>query len=142
MVALSLAHLGDARVLSFLREQLDCGDPQQVFNAVSALRFLGELEDINRLRAIHRSTFGSGGFTRKIRNAAVSAILAILDEDGGHSADRILDQIRGSFADRALKISLLIQNIPTKCQKTKYLVLPAVHRHVTINISGVALSRD
>jgi len=102
LVALSLAHLGDARVLSFLRNELDCSDPQRVFNAVSALRVLGELEDINRLRAIHHSSFGSGGFTRKIRNGAVSAILAILDEDGGHSADRFLDQIRGSFADRAL----------------------------------------
>ena len=102
LVALSLARLGDERVLSFLRNELDCGDPERVFNAVSGLRFLGELEDINRLRAIHRGSFGSGGYTRKIRNGAVNAILAILDEDGGHSANRILDQIRNSFADRAL----------------------------------------
>jgi hypothetical protein len=102
LIALSLARLGDERVLPFLRDELDCGSPERVINAVSGLCFMGELEDINRLRAIHRCSFGSGGNTRKVRNGAVNAILAILDENGGHSANRTLDQIRNSFADRAL----------------------------------------
>lgn len=102
LAALSLAHLGEPRVLNFLRGELDCDDPERILNAVKALRYLGELEDVNRLRAIHRTSSNQGECTREIRKETVNSILAILDEVGGHSADRILEQIRGSFADRAL----------------------------------------
>lgn len=102
LVALSLARLGEPCILPFLRAELDSDQFERVLNAVSALRSLGELEDITRLRAVHRTSSRFDEGAREIRKAVVSAILAILDEVGGHSAERFLDQIRNSFADRAL----------------------------------------
>lgn len=101
-VALSLAKLGDPLVLPYLREGLESGAPEQVMNAIQGMRFVGELEDFNRLRVIHRTCLDYGDDARDIRKYAVNAILAILEEAGSHTSDRLLDQIRNNFADRAL----------------------------------------
>ena len=102
ITALSLAKLGDPLILPYLRQELDTGVPEQVNNAVLGLIFVGELEDFSRLRAIHRTCLDYGDYAIVIRKSAVKAILAILEEEGGHTSDRLLDQIRSSFADRAL----------------------------------------
>jgi hypothetical protein len=99
---LSLAKLGDPEVLSLVRQHLDADHPEKICDAITALKYLGELEDINRLRAIHRISATYGDYTRSIRKGIVDAILAILDEAGVHTAVRFLDQIRNSFADQAL----------------------------------------
>jgi hypothetical protein len=99
---LSLAKLGDSEILSVVRQQLDSDHPEKICDAITALKYLGELEDISRLRAIHRTSVAFGDYTRSIRKGAVDAILAILDEAGAHTAARFLDQIRSSFADQAL----------------------------------------
>lgn len=99
---LSLAKLGDPEILSLVRQQLNADHPEKIFRAITALKYLGELEDVSRLRAIHRTSAVYGDYARNIRKEVVDSILAILDEAGSHMAARSLDQIRSSFADQAL----------------------------------------
>lgn len=96
--ALSLAGLGDERALPYLREGLDSQDEEVVANAVAALIMLGEMEDIPRLREIHRRHRAN----REIRMAIASAVLTIVGETDQRTFNRTLDEIRTSFADRAL----------------------------------------
>jgi HEAT repeat protein len=102
LAILSLAKLGDPEILSFVRQELDTDHPEKVSSAITALKYLGELEDVSRLRAIHRTCLVFGESARGIRKEVVNAILAILDEAGEHTAARTMDQIRSSFADQAL----------------------------------------
>jgi hypothetical protein len=100
--ARSLACLGDERVLSFVRSHLESGCSEQVLDLVHALVYLGKLEDIPRLRAIHRRFLGSEKTCLKIRRGAACAILAILGEDSSNTNNRVMEQIRNSFADYIL----------------------------------------
>lgn len=96
--ALSLSNLGDERVLPFVRTELESDIDETVSNAVAALIVLGELEDVNRLRAIHRRYLQD----EETRYGIANAILAILGEVDQPALERTLEQIRTSFADRAL----------------------------------------
>lgn len=96
--ALSLASLGDERALPYLREGLNSRDEEVVANAVAALIMLGETEDIPRLREVHRRHRAN----REIRSGIASAVLTILGETNQRTFNRMLDEIRTSFADRAL----------------------------------------
>ncbi len=96
--ALSLAGLGDERALPYLRQGLDSPDEEIVANAVAALAMLGQMEDIPRLREVHRRHRAS----REIRTSVASVVLAILGETSQRTFNRTLDEIRTSFADRAL----------------------------------------
>ena len=96
--ALSLAGLGDERVLPFMREQLDDSNLERASNAVAALITLGALEDIPRLRATHMRHRAD----RELRAEIANAITAILGETDAHTLERTLEQIRTSFADRDL----------------------------------------
>jgi HEAT repeat protein len=98
----SLACLGDERVLPYARANLENGCSEQVLDLVFALVYLGKLEDIPRLRAIHRKFLGSEKTCLEIRRGAASAILAILGEDSSHMNNRVMEQIRNSFADNIL----------------------------------------
>ncbi len=100
--ALSLAQLGDMRILSYARQYLENSSPEIIDRGVSCLYFLGELEDVSRLRSVYRRSLDYGEYSRHIRHGAVKAILAILDEVDSPSAERVKDQIRNSYADRAL----------------------------------------
>jgi len=96
--ALSLAGLGDERVLPFVREALDAADEEIVANAVASLITIGELEDVHRLRAVHRRHRHNS----EIRMGVANAILTILDHTDQHTLSRTLDRIQASFADREL----------------------------------------
>jgi hypothetical protein len=102
LTALSLARLGDDRVLPVVKKGLDYDSPECILNALAALRCVGQIEDVTRLRAIHRASSNYGDRSREVRKGALNAILAILDEVGGHTSDRVLEGIRSNFADRAL----------------------------------------
>jgi hypothetical protein len=101
-VALSLSALGEERVLPYLRAELDSGSPERVSNAVAALVTIGEIDDVNRLRAVHYRYRGGGETAQEIRMGAANAILAILGETDPNTLEKTLDQIRSSFPDRAL----------------------------------------
>lgn len=96
--ALTLASLLDERVLPYLRESLDSEDRELVANGVAGMITLGELEDVPRLRAVHRWHRGD----LEIRFGVANAILTILDHTDQRTFERQLDDIRFSFADRAL----------------------------------------
>jgi hypothetical protein len=96
--ALSLAGLGDDRVLPYLREALDADDKELVSNAVASMIMLGQAEDIPHLRQVHRRHRAD----REIRLGIASAVLTILGETTEHTFNRTLDEIRTSFADRDL----------------------------------------
>lgn len=96
--ALSLSGLGDERMLPYLRDSLDSKDAEIVSNAAAGMIFLGELEDIPRLRAVHIRY----PTHPEIRLAVASAILAILEETDRRTFERTLDEIQHSFADRRL----------------------------------------
>ena len=59
---------------------------------------LGELEDIPRLRAVHRRHRADP----EIRMGAANAVLTILGETDQRTFERTLNEIRFSFADRDL----------------------------------------
>lgn len=96
--ALSLSGLGESSVLPILRRGLKSRDRNLISNAVAAMIAVGELEDVPRLRKIHRH-FRTDP---EIRMGTANAILAILEENGMQAVERTLDDIRESFADRAL----------------------------------------
>ncbi|MBM4465210.1 MAG: HEAT repeat domain-containing protein [Chloroflexi bacterium] len=96
--ALSLASLGDDRVLPFLRQTLEADDEHLVSNAVAAMVTVGMMEDIPRLREIHRQHLTNW----EIRYGIANAILTIVGETDQRTFDRTLDDIHASFADRRL----------------------------------------
>jgi len=96
--ALSLASLLDERVLPYLRQSLDSEDRDCVANAVAGMIMLGEMEDIPRLRAVHRWYRGDP----EIRFGIANAILTILGETDQRTFSRTMDDIRYSFADYPL----------------------------------------
>ncbi|HDQ71731.1 MAG TPA: HEAT repeat domain-containing protein [Chloroflexi bacterium] len=96
--ALSLAGLGDERALPYLREGLDDDDEDRVSNSVAGLIMVGELEDVEHLRKVHRRHLTNS----EIRSGVASAILTILESSDERTFSRIMDHIRTSFADRYL----------------------------------------
>ncbi len=96
--ALSLAGMGDERVLPYLREGLAADDTELVANAVAGMIMLGELEDVQRLRELHRRHRTH----REIRFGIANAILTILGETDQQTFNRKLDEIQASFVDRYL----------------------------------------
>lgn len=52
--ALSLAGLGDDRVLPYLRAGLDAGNEELVANSVAAMIMMGQTKDLPHLRQAHR----------------------------------------------------------------------------------------
>jgi HEAT repeat protein len=96
--ALSLASLGDDRVLPFLRQTLEADDEELVSNAVAAMITVGTMEDLPRLREIHRQHLTN----REIRYGIANAILTIVGETDQRTFNRTLDNIHASFADRYL----------------------------------------
>jgi hypothetical protein len=101
--ARSLACLGDERVIPYARSSLESNSPpEQVLDLVFAYVYVGKLEDIPRLRAIHRVFLGNEKICLEIRRGAASAILAILGEDSSLMSNRVMEQIRPSFSDNVL----------------------------------------
>jgi len=96
--ALSLASLGDDRVLPFLRRTLDSDNEELVSNAVAAMITVGTMEDIPRLRQVHRKYPTNW----EIRFGVANAILSILGETDQRTFNQTLDDIQASFADRRL----------------------------------------
>ena len=96
--ALSLSGLGDERVLSFMRRMFDSDDEELVANAVASMISLGTMEDIPRLRNLHRQHVAND----EIRLGIASAVLTIVGETDERTFNRTLDGIHGSFADRYL----------------------------------------
>jgi len=96
--ALSLAGLGDARVLPYVRKALEAEDEELVFNAAAAMIILGELEDVDRLRAVHRRHL----LNQEIRVGVANAVLTILGETDETTFNRTLDEIQISSTDRVL----------------------------------------
>lgn len=96
--ALSLSGLGDDRVLPFLRRTLDSDDEELVSNAVAAMITVGAMEDIPRLRKIHRQYSTNW----EIRFGIANVILTIMNETDQRTLNRTLDDIQASFADRHL----------------------------------------
>jgi HEAT repeat protein len=96
--ALSLAGLGDDRVLPFVRQMLNADDEEWVANAVAAMITIGTPEDIPRLREVHRQHLTND----EIRWGIASAVLSILGEIGQRTRERTLDDIEASLADRHL----------------------------------------
>jgi len=96
--AMSLAALGDTRVLPHLREDLEATDEESVANAVASLTFLGELEDVDRLRATHLRHL----INHEIRTGVANAILTILGETDRATFNRTLDEIQSNPTYRAL----------------------------------------
>jgi hypothetical protein len=96
--ALSLSGLGDDRVLPFLRRTLDADDDELVSNAVAAMITVGTMEDIPRLREIHRRHLTNW----EIRYGIANAILTIVGETDQRTFNRTLDDIQARFADRHL----------------------------------------
>lgn len=96
--AMSLASLGDTRVLPYVREDLEAADEESVANAVSSLIFLGELEDVDRLRATHLRHLTN----HEIRTGVANAILTILGETDRATLNRTLDEIQTNPSCRAL----------------------------------------
>jgi len=96
--ALSLAGLGDVRVLPFVRESLRWRDEELVADAVASLIILGELEDIDRLRVTYLRHLSNS----EIRMGIASAIFAILAETDEETGTRTLDEIEASPVDSAL----------------------------------------
>lgn len=96
--ALSLAGLGDNRVLPFLRQTLDDEDQEIVSNAVAAMIIVGTKQDIPRLREIHRQHLTND----EIRFGIANAVLTILGETSQRTLNRTLDDIQAHFADRHL----------------------------------------
>ncbi len=96
--ALSLSGLGDDRVLPFLRQTLDVDDEELVANAVAAMITVGTMEDIPRLRQIHRQHSTNW----EIRYGVANVILTIVGETDQRTFNRTLDDIQARFADRHL----------------------------------------
>ena len=96
--ALSLSGLGDDRVLPFLRQTLYADDEEFVANAVAAMITVGTMEDIPRLREIHRQHLTNW----EIRYGIANAILTIVGETDQRTLNRTLDDIQARFADRRL----------------------------------------
>lgn len=96
--ALSLSGLGDERVLPFLRRTLDADDEQLVSNAVAEMITVGTMEDIPRLREIHRKHLTNW----EIRFGIANVILTILGETDQRTFNRTLDDIQTSFSGRRL----------------------------------------
>lgn len=97
-IALSLSGLGDDRILPFLRQTLDADDPEIVSNAVAAMIIVGAMEDVPRLRELHRHYLTDD----EIRFGIANAILTIVGETEQHTFNRALDDIQAHFADRHL----------------------------------------
>lgn len=96
--ALSLSGLGDDRILPFLRQTLDADDLEIVSNAVAAMIIVGAMEDVPRLRELHRHHLTDD----EIRFGIANAILTIVGETEQHTFNRTLDDIQAHFADRHL----------------------------------------
>lgn len=96
--ALSLASLGDDRVLPFLRQTLDADDEEIVSNAVAAMITVGAMEDIPHLRQTHRQHPTNW----EIRFGIANVILTIAGETDQRTFSRTLDDIQARFADRHL----------------------------------------
>ncbi len=96
--ALSLSGLGDGRVLPFLRQTLDADDEELVSNAVAAMTTVGTMEDVPRLREVHRKHLTDW----EIRYGIANAVLAIAGEADQRTFNRTLDDIQARFSDRRL----------------------------------------
>jgi len=96
--ALSLAGLGDDRVLPYLRESLRTGDAESVANAAAAMIVAGQIEDLPLLRTVHRQFKADTG----IRLGVANAILSILGEADPETMEHELDDIESSIADHDL----------------------------------------
>ncbi len=96
--ALSVAGLGDDRVLPYLREALQFGDRESVANAAAAMITVGQLEDIPLLRLVHRQFKADVD----IRKGVANAVLTILGESDRGSMERALNEIENSIADHDL----------------------------------------
>ena len=96
--ALSLASLGDDRVLPFLRRTLDADDEELVSNAAAAMITVGTMEDIPHLREVHRQHPTNW----EIRLGIANAILTIAGETDQRTFNRTMDDIQARFADRHL----------------------------------------
>jgi hypothetical protein len=96
--ALSLSGLGDDRVLPFLRQSLDADDEELVSNAAAAMITVGMMEDIPRLRRVHRRYLTNW----EIRFGIANAVLTIVGEADQRTFNRTLDDIQARFADRRL----------------------------------------
>lgn len=96
--ALSLSALGDDRVLLYLRDALQSSEAEIVANAVAGMIFLGELEDVHRLRDVHRRYRTD----QEIRTGVANAVLAILGETDQRTFESAMDDIQYSFADQDL----------------------------------------
>jgi HEAT repeat protein len=95
---LSLASLGDDRVLPFLRQTLEADDEELVSNAVAAMVTVGTMEDIPLLRRVHRRYLTNW----EIRFGIANAILTIVGEADQRTFNRTLNDIQTRFADRRL----------------------------------------
>jgi len=96
--ALSLAFLGDDRVLPYLRESLLKGDSEQIANAAVAMIAVGQPQDIPLLRTVHRQFKADD----EIRQGVANAILSILGETDQETFQQELDDIQASIADHDL----------------------------------------
>ncbi len=96
--ALSVAGLGDDRVLPYLREALQFGDRESVANAAAAMITVGQLDDIPLLRVVHRQFKADV----EIRKGVANAVLTILGESDRGSMERVLNEIENSIADHDL----------------------------------------
>ena len=85
-------------MLPHVRENLEAADEESVASAVASLVFLGELEDVDRLRATHLRH----PTNHEIRAGVAHAILAILEETDRATLNRTLDEIQAKPSCRAL----------------------------------------
>ena len=77
---------------------LDSDDDELVANGVAGMIMLGQMEDVPRLRQVHRRHRAN----REIRFGVANAVLTILGEADQRVFNRTLEDIRTSFADRDL----------------------------------------
>ncbi len=96
--AMCLAGLGDDRALPYLRKGLEANNEELVANSVAAMIMVGQMQDLARLRQVHRRYRAN----REIRLGAANAVLTIAGEANQHTFNRTLDEIQSSFADRDL----------------------------------------
>jgi len=96
--AMCLAGLGDDRALPYLRKGLEADDEELIANSAAAMIMVGQMEDLPRLRQLHRRYRAN----REIRFTVANAVLTIVGEADRHTFNRTLDEIQSSFADRDL----------------------------------------
>lgn len=98
LATMNLSSLGDDRVLPLARKWLSHSDPDVVSNAVTTLVAVGQMNDIESLRSVHRRWKDNS----EIRIGVANAILAIVGEADRSTVEDTLDDIRENFRDRVL----------------------------------------